>query len=74
MARIEALYIASTQDDPQQCPEGAQLRRRCSTKNMSTFETAEHLQALTPVNAARGSISGSVPFSDIKACPPYVAE
>src|SRR5215467_13135496 len=27
--------------------EGAQLHRRCSRKNVSTFESDEHLQALT---------------------------
>jgi hypothetical protein len=27
--------------------EGAQLYRRCSHRNMSTFESDEHLQALT---------------------------
>jgi len=26
--------------------EGAQLHRRCSPKNMSTFETGEHLQEM----------------------------
>ena len=53
MARIEAEY---TQDDPPQCPEGAQSSEDAHLKNMSTFETDEHLRAPDAVRSALNTL------------------
>jgi len=49
MARIEAQY---TQDDPPQSPEGAQSSEDTHLKNMSNFETNEHLRAPDAVRSS----------------------